>query len=87
MRLRGARDQVPASAMVRTFAPRGTQYVDDRMRAVARQRAEGATRIELAKFYGVTVETISHWCAKVRAADEDARNLRGRAEPAGESHG
>lgn len=55
--------------------PRGLTSVTDRMRAAARQAAEGVPRAELAVLYGVAMATVASWIEKVREADEDARRL------------
>ena len=71
-------EQTTASDHRKVAAPRGTPRVDDRMRAAARQREEGASLGELAKLYGVQRGTITGWCAKVAEAQADERNMRGR---------
>ncbi len=70
-------EATPASAFRRENSPRGIPPVSDRMRAAARQRAEGVPVGELAALYGVSRKAISTWCLRVHEAEADARNLRG----------
>lgn len=43
--------------------------------------ASGVTCGEVSKRYGVSQQTVSQWCQKVRWADEDAAALRALREP------